>query len=273
MQWATPSRILGFVPSMLLEAWGAVRLMQLSGSKLLFGTTKLELVTSGRSVWISLWLSGQYSAAEAATISCRSAASRSASTNPDRTAFMQAAYGTSLRAEPGVSSGARTDKIASVGQALALEDHCFAGVAARTAGGLPGIGPSSLSGVGIGIGWPQQPPSVLGSADECGDPGTARRVANSVKTSPNTGNLCRSLLKSAFGMIKISMAMRARIVAFRLLSESNAISPKYSPGPKVARSSCSPFCSRKTSHSPSSMTYTLSPRSPCWKMISPGSKC
>ena len=31
---------------------------------------------------------------------------------------------------------------------LALEDHRFA----RVAGGLPGIGPSSLSGVGIGIG-------------------------------------------------------------------------------------------------------------------------
>src|SRR5580693_5573567 len=72
MQWATPSRILVFVPSMILEAWCAVRLMPFSTCKLPFGTTKLELVTSGRSVWISLWLSRQYSAAEAATISCAS---------------------------------------------------------------------------------------------------------------------------------------------------------------------------------------------------------
>jgi hypothetical protein len=141
MQRATPSRILVFVPSMLLEAQRAVRLIPFSACKLPFGTTKLELVTSGRSVWISLWVSGQYSAAEAATISCRSAASRSASTNPDRTAFMRAAYGTSLRAEPGVSSGARTDKIASVGRALALEDDRFAGVAAQTAGGHAGQRP------------------------------------------------------------------------------------------------------------------------------------
>jgi len=156
--------------------------------------------------------------------------------------------------------------------ALAHEDHCFAGVAARTTGGHADGGPSALSGVGIGIGWPSQPPSVLGSADECGDRGTARRVANSVKTSPKAGTLWRSLLKSALGMIKISMAVRARSVAFRVLSESNAISPKYSPRPRVARISRSPFCSRKTSHSPLSMTYTLSPRSPCWKMKSPGSK-
>jgi hypothetical protein len=54
---------------------------------------------------------------------------------------MQAAYGTSLRAEPGVSSGARTDKIASVGRALALEDDRFAGVAAQTAGGHAGRRP------------------------------------------------------------------------------------------------------------------------------------
>jgi hypothetical protein len=60
---------------------------------------------------------------------------------------------------------------------------------------------------------------MLGSADDCGDPATARRVASSVKTSPKAGNLWRSLLKSALGMIKIPMAMRARIVAFRLLSE------------------------------------------------------
>ena len=141
MQRATPNRILVFVPSMLLEARRAVRLMPLSACKLPFGTTKLELVTSGRSVWISLWVSGQYSAAEASTISCRSAASRSASTNPVRTAFIKAAYGTSYCAEPGVSSGARTDKIASVGRALALEYDRFARVAARTTGGHAGRRP------------------------------------------------------------------------------------------------------------------------------------
>ena len=88
MQWAAPSRILLFVPSMVLEARRTVRLMPFSACKLPFGTTKLELVTSGRSVWISLWVSGQYSAAEASTVPCPSAPSRSASTNADRTALM-----------------------------------------------------------------------------------------------------------------------------------------------------------------------------------------
>ena len=75
MQRATPNRILVFVPSMLLEARRAVRLIPFSACKLPFGTTKLELVTSGRSVWISLWVSGQFSPAEAATISCASSES------------------------------------------------------------------------------------------------------------------------------------------------------------------------------------------------------
>jgi hypothetical protein len=105
MQWATPSRILVFVPSMLLEAWCAVRLMPFSACKLLFGTTKLELVTSGRSVWISLWLSGQYSAAEAATASCASSESISAITNAERTASMAGSLRASAGAQPGVSPG------------------------------------------------------------------------------------------------------------------------------------------------------------------------
>jgi len=49
--------------------------------------------------------------------------------------------------------------------------------------GHAGGGPSSFSRVGIGIGWPPQSPSVLGSADECGDPGTARRVAKRAERS------------------------------------------------------------------------------------------
>jgi hypothetical protein len=48
MQRATPSRILLFVPSMILETRYAVRLMPFSVRKLPLGTTKLELVTSGR---------------------------------------------------------------------------------------------------------------------------------------------------------------------------------------------------------------------------------
>src|SRR5260370_20031677 len=134
MQWATPSRILVFVPSMILEAWCAVRSMPFSACKLPFGTTKLELVTSGRSVWISLCLSGQYSAAEASTIPCPSAASRSASTDADRTALMAG----SLRDPAGCKTRSlargRTDEVPVVGGALALEDDRFAGVAARTAG-------------------------------------------------------------------------------------------------------------------------------------------
>src|SRR6516162_7242856 len=74
---------------MLLEAPRAVRLIPFSACKLRVGTTKLELVTSGRSVRIWLRLSGQYSAAEAAAISRPSVASSSTSANPDR-AFMSA---------------------------------------------------------------------------------------------------------------------------------------------------------------------------------------
>ena len=105
MQRATPSRTLVFVPSMVLEARRAVRLMPFSACKLPFGTTKLELVTSGRSVWISLWLSGQYSAAEAATISCASSESISAITNAERTALMAGSLRASAGAQPGVSPG------------------------------------------------------------------------------------------------------------------------------------------------------------------------
>ena len=68
----------------------------------------------------------------------------------------------------------------------------------------------------------------MGSTDGCGDPATARCLANSLKTSPKAGKLWRSLLKSAFGMINTLMAVLARIVAFRVRSESNAISPQIS---------------------------------------------
>ena len=64
--------------------------------------------------------------------------------------------------------------------------------------------------------------STLGSPDKCEDPASARRVASSVKTPSKIGTLRRSLLKSSFGMIETFMAVRARIVAFRVLSESNA---------------------------------------------------
>jgi len=106
MQWATPSRILVFVPSMILEAWCAVRLMPFSACKLQFGTTTLELVTSGRSVRISLWLSGHYSAAEAATISGASAARISAIPNAERTALMAG----SLRDSTDRPRGSRTEQ-------------------------------------------------------------------------------------------------------------------------------------------------------------------
>ena len=43
LQWATPNRILLFVPSMILETRYAVRLMPFSVCKLPLGTTKLEL--------------------------------------------------------------------------------------------------------------------------------------------------------------------------------------------------------------------------------------
>src|SRR6266481_1995731 len=129
MQRATPSRTLVFVPSMVLEARPAVRLIPFSACKLPFGTTKLELVTSGRSVWISLRVSGQYSAA-ASAIPCPSAASRSATTNADRMALMAGSLRTPLGAKPGVSPGGAPTGSPAVGGALALEDHCFAGVAA-----------------------------------------------------------------------------------------------------------------------------------------------
>jgi len=57
------------------------------------------------------------------------------------------------------------------------------------------------------------------------------RSASSLKTLSKAGWLCRSLLKSGFEMIKTSMAVQARTVAFRVRSESKAISPKYSPRP------------------------------------------
>src|ERR1700745_2061989 len=91
---------------MLLEAPRAVRLIPFSACKLPVGTTKLELVTSGRSVWISLWVSGQYSAAEASTIPCPSAARRARP--PTRTGRhgLQAGYGTPLVAKLGATPGA-----------------------------------------------------------------------------------------------------------------------------------------------------------------------
>ena len=109
MQRATPSRILVFVPSMVLEARCAVRLMPFSACKLPFGTTKLELVTSGRSVWISLWVSGQYSAAEASTIPRPSAASKSATTNAERSALMAGRLQHSAGCKTGRLARGRTD--------------------------------------------------------------------------------------------------------------------------------------------------------------------
>lgn len=112
MQRATPSRILVFVPSMLLVARRAVRLMPFSACKLPFGTTKLELVTSGRSVWISLWASGQYSAAEASTIPRPSTASKSATTNVDRSALMAGRLRHSAGCKTGRLARGRSDEVA-----------------------------------------------------------------------------------------------------------------------------------------------------------------
>src|SRR2546423_12626673 len=110
---------------------------------------------------------------------------------------------------------------------LVLEDHRLARVAAQPPLGMPGGDPIPLAGVGIGIGWPQQSAGMLGSTDECGAPAaTERRLTSSLKTSPKAGTLWRSLLKSDFGIIKTFAALRARIVALRVRSESNAISPK-----------------------------------------------
>jgi len=83
----------------------ALGLIPFSACKLPVGTTKLELVTSGRSVWISLWVPGQYSAAKTAAISRPSPASRRAKINLDRTAFMTA----SLRHFPGQKTGRRPE--------------------------------------------------------------------------------------------------------------------------------------------------------------------
>ena len=112
MQWATPNRILLFVPSMILETRYAVRLMPFSVCKLPFGTTKLELVTSGRSVWISVWISGQYSAAEASTIARSSGANISAIIDAQRTALLADGLRGSAGCTPGISQG-RTAEIAS----------------------------------------------------------------------------------------------------------------------------------------------------------------
>jgi hypothetical protein len=130
MQRATPSRTLVFVPSMVLEARRAVRLIPFSACKLPFGTTKLELVTSGRSVWISLWVSGQYSAAEASTIPCPSAASRSATTNADRMALMAGSLRYSAGCKTGRLARERTDGVArrrrrlSAGRSLLRRSRC-----------------------------------------------------------------------------------------------------------------------------------------------------
>ena len=135
MQRATPRRILVFVPSMVLEAWRAIRLMPFSACKLPFGTTKLELVTSGRSVWISLWVSGQYSAVEASTIPCLSAASISANPNADRTALMAGSLRHSARCKTGRIARGRTDEVARRRRRPSAGRSLLRGVAARTTGG------------------------------------------------------------------------------------------------------------------------------------------
>ena len=120
------------------------------------------------------------------------------------------------------------------------------------AGRMPRGSPTSC--YRIGVEYPLRPPSMLGSWDECGDSVTARCFASSLNTFPKAGTLWRNLSKSIFGMIKTSIAVHARIVALRVLLDSNAISPKYAPRSKLARSSCLPSCSRRASHSPCSMT-------------------
>jgi hypothetical protein len=90
----------------------AVRLMPFSVCKLPLGTTKLELVTSGRSVWISVWISGQYSAAEASTIARSSGANISAIIDAQRTASLVDGLLGSAGCTPGISQG-RTAEIAS----------------------------------------------------------------------------------------------------------------------------------------------------------------
>ena len=63
MQDATPSRSLVVGPSITAAACRAVQLTPLSPCRLPCGTTTLELVTSGRSVAISVAALGQSSAA------------------------------------------------------------------------------------------------------------------------------------------------------------------------------------------------------------------
>jgi hypothetical protein len=70
------------------------------------------LVTSGRSVWISVWISGQYSAAEASTIARSSGANISAIIDAQRTASLADGLRGSAGCTPGISQG-RTAEIAT----------------------------------------------------------------------------------------------------------------------------------------------------------------
>ena len=79
---------------------------------------------------------------------------------------------------------------------------------------------------GIRVGHPLRPTSMLGYADQCGASVTVRCFATSLNTFPKAGTLWRNLSKSIFGMIKTSIAVHARIVALRVLLDSNAISPE-----------------------------------------------
>ena len=63
VQGAMPSRSLVLVPSRAFEPWLTVQSTPFSACKLPYGTTRLELVTSGRSVTISSALVGQQSPA------------------------------------------------------------------------------------------------------------------------------------------------------------------------------------------------------------------
>src|ERR1700722_14850009 len=56
MHWATPIRSRLFVPSITVALCRAVQLIPFSNCRLPRGTTRLEFVTSGRSVAISVWL-------------------------------------------------------------------------------------------------------------------------------------------------------------------------------------------------------------------------
>src|ERR1700745_343118 len=128
---------------MLLEAPRAVRLIPFSACKLPVGTTKLELVTSGRSVWISLWLSGQYSAAEASATSRSSPTNRSASTNVNPTEFAVA----SLRHSAGrKTSHLRRDR--QLRRRLSAGRALLGRVAARSSGRDAGRRPQPAGGRG-----------------------------------------------------------------------------------------------------------------------------